>query len=192
MRWLNDYGSTYWVKAYFRLADTPGSGAIWINGYATECGLSNSKCETWENLLPRTAEARASSEVAAQVARILVAGGATAECSCIRCWTSDGPMVWVSLDSASLNFRTAGCGPACPVVWQGGRKLSPYADCGTTRIYPAFLTRGLLISVTVVDKPKVRSFDSGVAKVDNPFLVDKLDGSQSTSFQLYSADPRLP
>jgi hypothetical protein len=37
---------------------------------------------------------------------------------------------------------------------------------------PAFLTRGLLISVTVVDKPKVRSFDSGVGeKLIIRFLV---------------------
>jgi len=24
--------------------------------------------------------------------------------------------------------RTAGCGPACPVVWEGGVKASPYPD----------------------------------------------------------------
>ena len=25
--------------------------------------------------------------------------------------------------------RTAGCGPACPVVWEGGGCPSPYPDC---------------------------------------------------------------
>src|SRR5271157_4134081 len=30
----------------------------------------------------------------------------------------------------SLTRRTAGCGPACPLVWQGKRGDSlPYADC---------------------------------------------------------------
>jgi hypothetical protein len=36
----------------------------------------------------------------------------------------------------NINFvildRTAGCGPACPVVWEGGGRPSPYPDWGPT------------------------------------------------------------
>lgn len=35
-----------------------------------------------------------------------------------------------------LNYRTAVCGPACTVVWQGGaREGSPYAE---SRVYPVY------------------------------------------------------
>src|SRR5689334_19251786 len=35
----------------------------------------------------------------------------------------------------SLIRRTAGCGPACPVVWQGRRgDPSPYADCSRLEV----------------------------------------------------------
>ena len=38
------------------------------------------------------------------------------------------PRLFVGADSSTR--RTAGCGPACPVVWEGrSREASPYPDC---------------------------------------------------------------
>jgi hypothetical protein len=42
---------------------------------------------------------------------------------------------YLELDGA---FRTAGCGPACPVVWGGGAKHSPLPDFGLYFFYEFF------------------------------------------------------
>jgi hypothetical protein len=42
-------------------------------------------------------------------------------------------LVWdskVNCETDCLTRRTAGCGPACPVVWEGrSREASPYPEC---------------------------------------------------------------
>jgi pimeloyl-ACP methyl ester carboxylesterase len=39
--------------------------------------------------------------------------------------------------SAGLTYRTAVCGPACTVVWEGrSREASPYPDCGPSDCHP--------------------------------------------------------
>jgi RNA-directed DNA polymerase len=72
-------------KAYFRLADTPGVWSDldqWIRHRVRAIQLKQwaRGTTTYRELRQRGA----SSDVAAQVAGIPVAGGATAECSCIR------------------------------------------------------------------------------------------------------------
>jgi len=41
---------------------------------------------------------------------------------------------------ADSTRRTAGCGPACPVVWQGRvGDHSPYADCTLQQFFSAMI-----------------------------------------------------
>ena len=47
-----------------------------------------------------------------------------AKCLLFLTWDSQ-----INADADRLTRRTAGCGPACPVVWEGrSREASPYPD----------------------------------------------------------------
>ena len=116
-------------KEYFQLADTPKVFADldrWIRHRLRVVQLKQ-----WRNGSTVFRELRARGvpvRDAVKVARNRAAGPGMPECFC---FTSSAPTTstpWASLGSLPTStFRTARCGPACPVVWEGsgGGKTSP-------------------------------------------------------------------